>query len=261
MWGRLSPALFFGRYDALLLTRPERSERPERPETEIRTTERLIESRHASRGTNHSRDRRCVGLGGATVDMIVAAGGRAVVLDVNEQVGQARASQHGEVVRFVRTDVTTEADMQRAIEDALSAFGRVDGLVNAAGVAVASVCRKEGRSRFRISCTLSNILIGTFNAIRLAAGAMATNDPSPGGERGVIVNTASVAAFDGQIGQAAYSASRSPTAVRRARTSRPGAGSGSCPCRRRPGRRGRRRPAGWTERHRVIPVRVTRRVE
>jgi NAD(P)-dependent dehydrogenase (short-subunit alcohol dehydrogenase family) len=150
------------------------------------------------------------GLGGATTDMVVAAGGRVVILDINEQTGQAKAAQHGGAVRFVRTDVTSEEDVQRAIETAVQSFARIDGVVNAAGIAVAErVLPKEGPQPLaHFVRTIQINLVGTFNVIRLAAAAMATNAPLDSGERGVIVNTASVAAFDGQIGQAAYSASK-----------------------------------------------------
>jgi len=150
------------------------------------------------------------GLGGATVDMIVAAGGRAVILDVNETAGAAAAKRHGDAVRFIRTDVSSEGDMQRAVDAAVQAFGEVHGLVCAAGIAAAErVLPKEGVLPLERFTRIINVnLIGTFNAIRLAAAAMAGNAPTEAGERGVIVTTASVAAFDGQIGQAAYSASK-----------------------------------------------------
>ena len=150
------------------------------------------------------------GLGGATVDMIVAAGGRAVIVDINEQAGAARAGQHGTSAHFVKTDVTSDAEMQRAMETAGAAFGAVHGLVCAAGIAVAErVLPREGvQPLAHFTRTITINLIGTFNAIRLAAATMAGNPPGENGERGVIVSTASVAAYDGQIGQAAYSASK-----------------------------------------------------
>jgi len=150
------------------------------------------------------------GLGGATVEMAVQAGGNAVILDVNEAAGAALATRLGGRVRFVRADVTSEDDVQRAVETALEAFGAVHGAVNAAGIGVAErVLGKEGPQPLaHFSRVVQINLIGTFNVIRLAAAAMAKNEPTEGGERGVIVNTASVAAFDGQIGQAAYSASK-----------------------------------------------------
>jgi NAD(P)-dependent dehydrogenase (short-subunit alcohol dehydrogenase family) len=150
------------------------------------------------------------GLGGATVDMVVAAGGRAVILDVNEQTGAAKAAAIGDAARFVRADVTSEADVQRAIATAVTAFGGLHGLVNAAGIAPAErVLPKDGVQPLEHFARAIQInLIGSFNAIRLAAAAMAANTPNDAGERGVIVSTASVAAFDGQIGQAAYAASK-----------------------------------------------------
>ena len=110
----------------------------------------------------------------------------------------------------MQADVTSDADVKRAIHEATAAFGRIDGLVNAAGIPAAErVLGKEGvqpLAHFTRVVTVN--LIGTFNMIRLAAECMAENTPGEDGERGVIVNTASVAAFDGQIGQAAYSASK-----------------------------------------------------
>jgi NAD(P)-dependent dehydrogenase (short-subunit alcohol dehydrogenase family) len=150
------------------------------------------------------------GLGGATVDMVVAAGGRAVILDVNDEAGRAKGAQHGKNVRFVTADVTREDDVQKAVDAALKEFGRLDGLVNAAGVPAAErVLGREGiHSLASFTRTIQINLVGTFNVARLAAAAMSNNEPTAAGERGVIVNTASVAAFDGQIGQAAYSASK-----------------------------------------------------
>ena len=150
------------------------------------------------------------GLGGATVDMIVASGGRAIIVDVNEQAGQAAVTRHGDAVRFVKTDVTSDAEMQRAVDAGIKAFGEINGLVCAAGIAVAErVLPKEGVLPLERFTRIINVnLVGTFNAIRLTAAAMAGNTPNEAGERGVIVTTASVAAFDGQIGQAAYSASK-----------------------------------------------------
>ena len=150
------------------------------------------------------------GLGGATVDMIVAAGGRAVIVDINEQAGAAKAAQFGKSALFVRTDVTSDTEMQRAVDAGVKAFAAIHGLVCAAGIAVAErVLPKEGvQPLAHFTRTITINLIGTFNAIRLAAAAMAGNEPNAAGERGVIVSTASVAAYDGQIGQAAYSASK-----------------------------------------------------
>jgi NAD(P)-dependent dehydrogenase (short-subunit alcohol dehydrogenase family) len=150
------------------------------------------------------------GLGGATVDMIVAAGGRAVIADINEQTGAAKAAQHGKSAHFVKTDVTSDMEMQRAVDAGVNAFGAIHGLVCAAGIAVAErVLPKDGvQPLAHFTRTITVNLIGTFNAVRLAAAAMAGNEPNDAGERGVIVATASVAAYDGQIGQAAYAASK-----------------------------------------------------
>jgi NAD(P)-dependent dehydrogenase (short-subunit alcohol dehydrogenase family) len=150
------------------------------------------------------------GLGGAVVDMVVAAGGRAVVVDINDDAGRAKAARHGDRVRYARADVTSDGEMQQAVELATRELGGLHGLVNAAGIAVAErVLPKEGvQPLAHFARTIQINLIGTFNAIRLAAAAMSGNEPTEAGERGVIVNTASVAAFDGQIGQAAYAASK-----------------------------------------------------
>ena len=150
------------------------------------------------------------GLGGATVEMVVASGGRALIADINEQTGHAAAARLGDSVRFIRSDVTSDLDMQRCVEGALQAFGSVHGLVCAAGIAVAErVLPKEGvQPLTHFARTINVNLVGTFNAVRLAAAAMANNQPAANGERGVIVTTASVAAYDGQIGQAAYAASK-----------------------------------------------------
>jgi NAD(P)-dependent dehydrogenase (short-subunit alcohol dehydrogenase family) len=150
------------------------------------------------------------GLGGAAVDMVVAQGGKALVLDLKHEEGRAKAAQHGTNARFVKADVTNEDEVLAAVGLALQEFGHLDGLVNAAGIPAAErVLGREGvQSLEHFTRVIQVNLIGTFNVIRLAAAAMSTNTPSDSGERGVIVNTASVAAFDGQIGQAAYSASK-----------------------------------------------------
>lgn len=150
------------------------------------------------------------GLGAATAAMIVAAGGHTIIADINERAGAAAAARLGAHARFVRTDVTSGADVQRAIEAAIETFGGLHGLVNAAGIGPAErVLPKDGVPPLEHFTRVIQInLVGTFNVVRLAAAAMTNNDPTEGGERGVMVNTASVAAFDGQIGQAAYSASK-----------------------------------------------------
>lgn len=155
------------------------------------------------------------GLGAAVAQMVVDAGGKVVLLDVNAEAGEASAKKLGSSVMFQRTDVTSEADGQAAITAALDAFGRVDALVNCAGIAPGErILGRDGVHRLESFARAVSInLIGTFNMLRLAADAMAKNDPGTGGERGVVINTASVAAFDGQIGQAAYSASKGGVAA------------------------------------------------
>jgi NAD(P)-dependent dehydrogenase (short-subunit alcohol dehydrogenase family) len=142
--------------------------------------------------------------------MIVAAGGRVIVADVNEAAGRTAAARLGASARFVRTDVTSEADVQQAIAAAIKEFGAFTGLVNAAGIGPAArVVGRDGPMPLDQFARVIQInLIGTFNVMRLAAAAMMNNQPAPSGERGVIVNTASVAAYEGQIGQAAYAASK-----------------------------------------------------
>jgi NAD(P)-dependent dehydrogenase (short-subunit alcohol dehydrogenase family) len=150
------------------------------------------------------------GLGEGTVRMLVENGGNAVVADLQAEKGGALAKQLGARARFVKCDVTVEADGQAAVDAAVKNFGGLQGLVNCAGIAIAErTVKKEGPHALASFARVINInLIGTFNMIRLAAVAMAKGQPNPVGERGVVVNTASVAAFDGQIGQAAYSASK-----------------------------------------------------
>ena len=149
------------------------------------------------------------GLGAATARTITAAGGKVVIADVNADAGNALAKELGQA-RFIRTDVTAEADGQAAVALALKEFGGLQGLVNCAGIGVAEkTLGKEGPHALASFTRVITInLIGTFNMIRLAADAMNKGQPNAGGERGVIINTASVAAYDGQIGQAAYSASK-----------------------------------------------------
>jgi NAD(P)-dependent dehydrogenase (short-subunit alcohol dehydrogenase family) len=148
------------------------------------------------------------GLGAATVEMIVAGGGNAVIADIKG--GEALAARLGKQAVFQPTDVTSEDQGKACVERAQKAFGGLQGLVNCAGIAVGEkTIGKEGpHSLASFSKVIAVNLIGSFNMIRLAADAMAKGTPNAAGERGVIVNTASVAAFDGQIGQAAYSASK-----------------------------------------------------
>lgn len=150
------------------------------------------------------------GLGAATVEMVLSNGGNAVIADVNRAAGEAYAAKLGSRARFVECDVTREEHAAGSVQLALKEFGGLHGLVNCAGIAVGEkTVGKEGPHALASFARVINVnLIGTFNMIRLAAEAMSKQTPNAAGERGVIVNTASVAAFDGQIGQAAYSASK-----------------------------------------------------
>ncbi len=154
------------------------------------------------------------GLGAATARMLVGNGGKAVLLDIKAEPGAALATELGDAARFQCTDVTSEADGQAAVSTALSAFGRLDGLINCAGIASAErITGRDGPHRLESFVrTVSINLIGTSNMLRLAAAAIARQEPGEGAERGVIINTASIAAFDGQVGQAAYAASKAGVA-------------------------------------------------
>jgi len=141
------------------------------------------------------------GLGAGTANMLATSGARVLVADL-----EGESPEGG---RFVETDVTDESSVRAAVETALE-LGELRGAVNCAGVASAEkVLGKEGPHALESFAKVVRVnLIGTFNVVRLAAEAMVRNEPTEGGERGVIVNTASVAAFDGQIGQVAYAASK-----------------------------------------------------
>jgi NAD(P)-dependent dehydrogenase (short-subunit alcohol dehydrogenase family) len=149
------------------------------------------------------------GLGAATAKMILAAGGKAVIADVNQSLGETLVGESGGRARFVHCDVTSESDARTAVTAAQD-FGAIGGLVNCAGVAPpARTLGRDGPHPLELFDRVLRInLIGSFNMIRLAAQVMAAQEPNEEGERGVIINTASVAAFDGQIGQAAYAASK-----------------------------------------------------
>ena len=149
------------------------------------------------------------GLGGAASRMIAANGGKVVIADVQADRGEALAGELGASARFVKCDVTSEADGKAVVAAAL-AMGTLRGLINCAGIAIGEkTVGKEAPHRLESFAKVINVnLIGSFNMIRLAAEAMAKQEATADGERGVLVNTASVAAFDGQIGQAAYAASK-----------------------------------------------------
>ena len=150
------------------------------------------------------------GLGAACVQRLAAAGANVVIVDLNAELGEALAQLFGEQARFVKTDVTSEADVQTAVSTATSAFGSLNGVINCAGIAIAAkvIGRKGLHTLDAFNKVLQVNVSGTFNVIRLATAVMVENEPNEGGERGVVINTASVAAYDGQIGQAAYAASK-----------------------------------------------------
>ncbi len=150
------------------------------------------------------------GLGAACVGRLAGAGGKVLIADLNQAAGAALAAELGERARFVQTDVTDEASAQKAVQAAVDTFGGLQGAVLCAGIGLADrVLSKSGPHSLASFAKVIHVnLIGTFNVLRLAAAVMAKGTPNAGGERGVIVTTASVAAFDGQIGQAAYAASK-----------------------------------------------------
>jgi NAD(P)-dependent dehydrogenase (short-subunit alcohol dehydrogenase family) len=147
------------------------------------------------------------GLGEGSARMLAREGGKVVIADLQDEAGQALACELGGA--FVHCDVSQEADGQAAVACAVE-MGTLAGLVNCAGIAPASkTVGKEGAHPLELYTRVLTVnLIGSFNMIRLAAEAMSRSEPGPTGERGVIVSTASVAAYDGQIGQAAYAASK-----------------------------------------------------
>lgn len=150
------------------------------------------------------------GLGLATAQMIVDNKGYALIADVNTEGGQKAEKTLGKRAKFVRTDVTDEASVQAAIDTAVEKFGGLQGAINCAGIGPAE--RILGRNGVHSLANFTKVitinLVGSFNVIRLASAVMQNNEVGNDGERGVIISTASVAAYDGQIGQAAYSASK-----------------------------------------------------
>ena len=156
------------------------------------------------------------GLGAGVADMAVDAGAKAMLLDVNEAGLEAVATKLGSQTRFRRADVTSAEDGEAGIAAALDAFGRIDVLVNCAGIVPGErVVGRDGPHDLDLFARVVAVnLTGTFNMLRLAASAMAKQEPGEAGERGVIVNTSSVAAFEGQIGQAAYAASKGGVAAK-----------------------------------------------
>jgi NAD(P)-dependent dehydrogenase (short-subunit alcohol dehydrogenase family) len=148
------------------------------------------------------------GLGAATARMLVAAGGKVVIADLNDAAGWAGEPQAQ--ARFIRTDVGDEGQVQAAVDLCASAFGAIHGAINCAGIAPGErvVGRNGPHSLASFERAVRINLTGSFNVIRLAATRMSTQPPEASGERGVVVNTSSVASMDGQIGQAAYAASK-----------------------------------------------------
>lgn len=151
------------------------------------------------------------GLGFGAASRVVEMGGRAVMMDINEERGKAAKSELGDRTRFIQCDVSDSGTVAASVDGAAAAFGGIDILVNAAGVAPAQrVLSRDGEmfdlELFRFAVGVN--LIGMFDVIRNTARVMSANEPDRDGERGAIVNVASIAAFEGQVGQAAYSASK-----------------------------------------------------
>jgi NAD(P)-dependent dehydrogenase (short-subunit alcohol dehydrogenase family) len=150
------------------------------------------------------------GLGAGTVRRLVSRGASVVIADRSIEAGEALAGELGSRATFIATDVTSAESGQAAVEGAMQRFGRLDGLVNCAGIlGAARIVGRDGPHDLELFRKVIEVnLIGTFNMLRLAAAAMSASEPNAEGERGVIVNTASASAFEGQIGQAAYAASK-----------------------------------------------------
>ena len=155
------------------------------------------------------------GLGHATAQRIIAEGGKVALLDVNEEMGQAAASELGQNAIFIRTDVSDEAQVNAAVEKAHAHFGGLTLAVNCAGIIGAGrvLGREAPMEGSFFARTIQINLIGSFLVAKAAANLMQHNEPNEEGERGVIISTASIAAFEGQIGQAAYSASKGGVAA------------------------------------------------
>ncbi len=149
------------------------------------------------------------GLGAATARMLAGKGARVIIADVNRETGESLAAEIGERARFVMTDVTDEQSVKNAI-DLAAAMGAMGGAINCAGIGLAekTVGREGAHALASFKRVIEVNLFGTFNVLRLAAAQLSAQDAGESGERGIIINTASIAAFDGQIGQVAYSASK-----------------------------------------------------
>lgn len=151
------------------------------------------------------------GLGRATTEEMISRGAKVVIFDLNEDLGKSVSEELGDSVAFVQVNVADEASVKAGIDKAVETFGTIHICVNCAGIGSAMKTHgKKGPHSLEVFQMVINVnLVGTFNVLRLAAEVMAKNEPvTEDGERGVIINTASVAAFDGQVGQVAYSASK-----------------------------------------------------
>jgi len=155
------------------------------------------------------------GLGAGTARLLVEQGANVVIADVNASAGEALVGQLGSAARFAKTDVTSPESSQAAVDLAIREFGALDGLVNCAGIlGAARIVGRDGPHDLALFRKVIEVnLVGTFNMLRLAATAMSVNAPGADGERGIVINTASIAAFEGQIGQAAYAASKGGVAA------------------------------------------------
>jgi len=150
------------------------------------------------------------GLGEASVVALVKKGARAAIIDVDAEKGEKLAATIGSGAMFIKTDVTSEVDVRNAVQKTVEAFGKLNVVINCAGVVNPGklIGRKGPLTLEAFNKVLQINLVGTFNVIRLAVEQMMNNDPGEEGEKGVIINSASIAAFEGQIGQVAYSASK-----------------------------------------------------
>ncbi|MFP3982039.1 MAG: 3-hydroxyacyl-CoA dehydrogenase [Desulfobacterales bacterium] len=150
------------------------------------------------------------GLGKAVVESLVREDGKAAIFDLADEQGQALAEQLGNAAIYCRTDVADEDSVENGVSKTMEAFGAIHGVINCAGIGIpAKVVGKKGPMPLdKFTKTIQVNLVGTFNVTRLAAARMMENTPNTEGERGVVINTASVAAFEGQVGQAAYAASK-----------------------------------------------------
>ncbi len=154
------------------------------------------------------------GLGHAVAQKVIGAGGRVAILDVNSEQGEAATARLGKKALFIQTDVSDEAQVNAAVHEAVSEFGSIELAVSCAGIlGAARVLGRDGPMAGSFFAKVIQVnLVGSFLLTKAAADAMQHNEPGPDGERGLVVNTASVAAFEGQIGQAAYSASKAGVA-------------------------------------------------